>query len=148
MTWSCRRGCTLPTGKDDPEALAMFREAMKCQHGGDRKSEQIKSNNVTLDPVVDATTGNSRAYSIYRVKRECDEETEYSAAGSGDGRSSDSSSLKRRLMVGYCDRKSQNNAMAAGWIDHTCQFHRGHSHDDQHDSRRNHQCKSLESPLA
>jgi len=47
---------------------------MVPKHGGDRKSEQIKSNNVTLDPADDATTGNSRAYSIDRVKRECEPE--------------------------------------------------------------------------
>lgn len=52
--------------KDDPECLAMFREAM-VQHGGDRKSEAIKSNNVTIDS--EQSTGNSRAYSIDRVKR-------------------------------------------------------------------------------
>ena len=57
--------------RDDPEALAAFREAM-VQHGGDRKSESIKRNNVTVDP---EKTGNSRAYSISRVQRECDQET-------------------------------------------------------------------------
>jgi hypothetical protein len=57
--------------KDDPEALALFREAM-VQHGGDRKSEAIKSNNVTVDS--EQSTGNSRAYSIDRVKRECEPE--------------------------------------------------------------------------
>lgn len=57
--------------KDDPECLAMFREAM-VQHGGDRKSEAIKSNNVTIDS--EQSTGNSRAYSIDRVKRECEPE--------------------------------------------------------------------------
>lgn len=57
--------------KDDPECLAMFREAM-VQHGGDRKSEAIKSNNVTVDS--EQSTGNSRAYSIDRVKRECEPE--------------------------------------------------------------------------
>lgn len=57
--------------KDDPECLAMFREAM-VQHGGDRKSEAIKSNNVTIDS--EQSTGNSSAYSIDRVKRECEPE--------------------------------------------------------------------------
>lgn len=58
--------------KDDPEALAMFREAMKHQ-GGDRRSEQFepKPNNVR-DRSNEATAGNSRAYSIDRVKRECE----------------------------------------------------------------------------
>lgn len=57
--------------RDDPEALAAFREAM-VQHGGDRKSDAIKRNNVTVDP---EKTGNSRAYSISRVQRECDPDT-------------------------------------------------------------------------
>jgi len=57
--------------RDDPEALAAFREAM-VQHGGDRKSESIKRNNVTVDP---EKTGNSRAYSLSRVQRECDPDT-------------------------------------------------------------------------
>lgn len=57
--------------KDDPEALAMFRTAMVQKHGGDRKSEQIKPNNVRLDK---PDAGNSRAYSIDRVKRECEPE--------------------------------------------------------------------------
>lgn len=57
--------------KDDPEALALFREAMKESHGGDRKSDAIKDNNVILD----TPQGNSRAYSIARVQKECDPET-------------------------------------------------------------------------
>jgi hypothetical protein len=61
--------------KDDPEALAMFREAMKAKRGGDHTTaegkEQAKHNNV-----MDCSTGgNSRAYSIARVQRECDPET-------------------------------------------------------------------------
>jgi len=50
----------------------MFREAMKSERGGDHTTEQgkqqAKRNNVTdcSEPV----TGNSRAYSIDRVKRE------------------------------------------------------------------------------
>ena len=54
--------------KDDPEALAMFREAMK--HQGERTD---LGNNV---PEVErAHRGNSRAFSIDRVQRECDAET-------------------------------------------------------------------------
>lgn len=56
--------------KDDPECLAMFREAM-VQHGGDRRSEAIKGNNVSLER---QPRGNSRAFSIDRVKRECEPE--------------------------------------------------------------------------
>ena len=50
--------------KDDPEALAMFREAMAKQ--GERND---LDNNVIH---VDTQQGNSRAYSIDRVKRECE----------------------------------------------------------------------------
>ena len=52
--------------KDDPECLAMFREAMAKQ--GERND---LDNNVIH---VDTPQGNSRAYSIDRVKRECDPE--------------------------------------------------------------------------
>lgn len=54
--------------RDDPEALAAFREAMK--HQGERTD---LGNNV---PEVDRQPrGNSRAFSIARVQRECDAET-------------------------------------------------------------------------
>lgn len=53
--------------RDDPEALAAFREAMKCVNQHD-----LPSDNVTGQPIQ---TGNSRAYSISRVQRECDQET-------------------------------------------------------------------------
>ncbi len=49
----------------------MFRDAMCGEHGGDRKSDVvIKSNNVTLDT---ATTGNSLAYTLFRLSRESPE---------------------------------------------------------------------------
>lgn len=51
--------------RDDPEALAAFREAMK--HQG--KSDDLSYN------VREESSGNSRAYSIARVQRECDAET-------------------------------------------------------------------------
>lgn len=54
--------------RDDPEALAAFREAMK--HQGERTD---LGNNV---PEVDRQPrGNSRAFSISRVQRECDAAT-------------------------------------------------------------------------
>ena len=54
--------------RDDPEALAAFREAMK--HQGERTD---LGNNV---PEVDRQPrGNSRAFSLSRVQRECDAET-------------------------------------------------------------------------
>ena len=49
-------------------------------HGGDRRSEETKRNNVPLER---AQKGNSRAYSIARVQRECDSET-VAAVMSGD----------------------------------------------------------------
>lgn len=54
--------------KDDAEALAMFREAMKATNQNDAPP----TNNVSKR---NTDTGNSRAYSIARVQRECDAET-------------------------------------------------------------------------
>lgn len=54
--------------RDDPEALAAFREAMK--HQGERTDIDDNVIEVERSPV-----GNSRAYSITRVQRECDAET-------------------------------------------------------------------------
>jgi len=53
--------------RDDPEALAAFREAMK--HQGER------TDLCTNGTEVKAVTGQTRAYSIARVQRECDQET-------------------------------------------------------------------------
>jgi hypothetical protein len=62
--------------RDDPEALAAFRKEMK--HQGERTD---LGNNV---PEVDRQPrGNSRAFSIARVQRECDPET-VAAVMSGD----------------------------------------------------------------
>ncbi len=57
--------------KDDPECLAMFREAMKCVNQHD--APQQSGDNVT-EHDGQRVTGNSRAYSIDRVKRECEPE--------------------------------------------------------------------------
>jgi hypothetical protein len=57
--------------KDNAEVLAMWREEMVEQHGGDRKSEQvkeIKNDNVILDPKPEQ--GNSKSYALSRLKRE------------------------------------------------------------------------------
>ena len=57
----------------------MLRELVVGQHGGDRKSDEIKSNNITLDsdlfvdPEPDkpkAERGTSRAYTLTRLKNE------------------------------------------------------------------------------
>jgi hypothetical protein len=53
--------------KDDPECLALFREAMKEHHNQHTR----KDNNVIP---ADMPQGNSRSYSIDRVKRECEPE--------------------------------------------------------------------------
>lgn len=53
--------------RDDPEALAAFREQMK--HQGERTDLCANSTEVK------SVTGTTRAYSIARVKRECDPET-------------------------------------------------------------------------
>lgn len=63
--------------RDDPEALSAFREAMK--HQGERPN--LRNNVTEVDS--DVITGNSRAYSIARVQRECDSET-VAAVMSGD----------------------------------------------------------------
>lgn len=54
--------------RDDPEALAAFREAMLGEQG--RKPET--DNNVIP---INTPQGNSRAYSLSRVQRECNAET-------------------------------------------------------------------------
>lgn len=54
--------------KDDPEALSLFREAMKAQGN----NQHSNPNNVRG---AEEVCGNSRAYSIARVQKECDEET-------------------------------------------------------------------------
>jgi hypothetical protein len=53
----------------DPEALAKFREEMKHQ------GERTDFCDIVTEVEADAVTGNSRAYSIARVQRECDPET-------------------------------------------------------------------------
>jgi len=61
--------------KDDPEALAMFREEMKQElpnPDGHNQHTPGKGNNVTPTRVQ---KGNARAYSIARVQRECDPKT-------------------------------------------------------------------------
>lgn len=58
--------------RDDPEALAAFREAMLGKPGR-RKADPETGNNV---PALDRPDrGNSRAFSITRVKSVCDPET-------------------------------------------------------------------------
>lgn len=58
--------------RDDPEALAAFREAMK--HQGERTDLAPSDFPDNVREVTEGH-GNSRAYSISRVQRECDPET-------------------------------------------------------------------------
>jgi hypothetical protein len=72
---ACRRS----TG-GDPELLPLLREASTGKHGGDRKSEDFKSDNITLEtPARGKKTtsngpslepGNSRDYILARLKRD------------------------------------------------------------------------------
>jgi hypothetical protein len=55
--------------RDDPEALAMYRDAMLGTPGRPKLQEESRNN------VTGFTTGNSRAYSVSRVQRECDAAT-------------------------------------------------------------------------
>lgn len=57
--------------RDDPEALAAFREAM-LGHPGRPKESESDDNVIGIGR---SSVGNSRAYSISRVQRECDQET-------------------------------------------------------------------------
>lgn len=50
--------------RDDAEALAAFREAMKCVNQHDSPGNNITGQHIP--------TGTSRAYSLSRVQRECD----------------------------------------------------------------------------
>lgn len=69
--------------KDDPECLALYREAMKSERGGDHTTEhgkqQAKRNNVTdcSEPV----TGNSKAYTCERLSKVAPELFEEVKAG-------------------------------------------------------------------
>jgi hypothetical protein len=60
--------CTLQNlCRDDAEALAEWEKVTQRQHGGDRKSDEIKIDNVQLDP---APTGNSRAAALPRLRKD------------------------------------------------------------------------------
>ncbi len=69
--------------KDDPECLAIYREAMKSERGGDHTTQQgkqqAKRNNVT--DCSESVTGNSKAYTCERLKREAPDLFEEVKAG-------------------------------------------------------------------
>lgn len=52
---------------DHPDVQALLDEVTATQHGGDRKSEEIKNDNVNLDSEV--PNGNSRAYGIRKLRK-------------------------------------------------------------------------------
>ncbi len=56
--------------KDDPEALAMFREAMKLKPG--TRTDLTTNSSEDAGHARNTIHGNTRAYSIDRVKRECE----------------------------------------------------------------------------
>ncbi|RNL80717.1 hypothetical protein [Halostreptopolyspora alba] len=62
---------------DDPQLASELDAALAGQHGGDRRSEDFKSYNVTLEnpegPVEDSKRGNRRAYRLRRLEREAPE---------------------------------------------------------------------------
>jgi len=58
--------------RDDPEALAAFREAMLGKPGRPKADGETDHNVIGLER---SAVGNSRAYSISRVQRECDPQT-------------------------------------------------------------------------
>jgi hypothetical protein len=65
--------------KDDPECLALYREAMKGQEGGDKRSKRATTdNNVIGDR---SPVGNSKAYTCERLKRVAPELFEEVKAG-------------------------------------------------------------------
>jgi hypothetical protein len=64
---------------DDAEAIVQLRRLTVGEHGGDRKSEEIKTDNISLDSDLFASpkphkkkadAGNSRAYTLTRLESE------------------------------------------------------------------------------
>ena len=53
--------------QDDAEALALFREAMVDGPGGDKKSEDRIIHNIVMN---DTVQGNSKSYTVSRLKRD------------------------------------------------------------------------------
>ncbi len=56
--------------RDDAAALDAIDRATVGEHGGDRKSERIKNNNVTLEEAPKPQTGNANAYALRKLRRE------------------------------------------------------------------------------
>jgi hypothetical protein len=56
--------------RDDPGALDAIDRATVGGHGGDRKSEQIKSNNVTLEEALKPQTGNANTYALRKLRKD------------------------------------------------------------------------------
>jgi hypothetical protein len=54
--------------QDDPGALDAVDRATVREHGGDRKSGQIKSNNVTLEETPKSQRGTSNTYALRKLR--------------------------------------------------------------------------------
>lgn len=54
---------------DDAEALALWTEATRGDHGGDRKSAPIIVDNVNVDPAPARPVGNSREAALRRLNK-------------------------------------------------------------------------------
>lgn len=61
--------------RDDAEALAMFNEAMKLKPGRPTAESATNSSELESEHHRNTVHGTTRAYSIERVQKECDEET-------------------------------------------------------------------------
>jgi len=66
---------------DDPEVLALWREAMKGQEGGNKRSEEAITNNNIIGGK--STQGTSLAYTLSRLQRQRPDLFEKVAASSG-----------------------------------------------------------------
>jgi hypothetical protein len=55
---------------DDKEALRLIRKAVTGKRGGDRKSENIKHDNVMFDEPHKPQQGNDRAYALTRLRKD------------------------------------------------------------------------------
>jgi hypothetical protein len=56
--------------RDDVQALDLLDQATKNGHGGDRKSEEIKLDNVKLEKKTETPDGNSEASALRRLRKD------------------------------------------------------------------------------
>ena len=91
---------------DDPETLALFREAMLGKEGGDKRSA-ITGNNVTSDrpPRV---TGNSKSYTLSRLKKDRPDLFDRVVKG-------ELTANKAAIEAGFRKRADAFDALRTGW---------------------------------